>query len=164
MKKTTNEVSAKRPVGRPRKDGKPAGSVKLVTPAPRAVKEPKVKVKRPVGRPRKDGKPAGSVPKPVTVDSVIKNLSAIITEAVKKEVQALLPKKKRAYSPRKTYFTVSEYVEKYAKQKYTPAEVTTLCTTARLVSKRKGIEIKEVPVKNHIRHTFHRTVLKTIIK
>lgn len=158
MKKTVT-ADVKRPVGRPRKDGKPAGSVKKVaTPVVKTVK-----VKRPVGRPRKDGKPAGSVPKQVTVNSVIKNLSAIIAEAVKKEVQALLPKQKRKYSPRKTYFTVSEYVAKYAKQSYTPTDVTNLCKYAHQVSETKGIAVKNVPVNNHIRHTFHRSVLKTII-
>ncbi|EHA58217.1 hypothetical protein MGG_15309 [Pyricularia oryzae 70-15] len=44
----------KRPVGRPRRDGQPAGSV------------PKVSSGRPRGRPRKDGLPAGSVRQPHT--------------------------------------------------------------------------------------------------
>ncbi|TLD12684.1 uncharacterized protein PgNI_02889 [Pyricularia grisea] len=42
----------KRPVGRPRRDGKPAGSV------------PKASSGRPRGRPRNDGLPAGSVKRP----------------------------------------------------------------------------------------------------
>ncbi|KAI6363525.1 hypothetical protein MCOR25_005883 [Pyricularia grisea] len=49
----------KRPVGRPRRDGKPAGSV------------PKASSGRPRGRPRNDGLPAGSVKRPQVITLLV---------------------------------------------------------------------------------------------